>query len=262
MHAALRTDLGLPAVEHPGLRVGDALLGLPDQLPVAVPGEVGDLRRPRRQPVSDRPDDLVRGAGRRRGGDLPGGVRPAEPLAELCADQHRQPGRRAVDRVRHPGPRADRADSRHGSQRRLRRPNPHAGGAADRHPRRARSAPRGAAFHPTGVVRAGSDPVADGVAPAAAGCGPGHHDRGDLGTLPGAGRGGSVGGAGIGNLCRVRADDPDALRRRLQRDADADLLLDRRAEAGFSRDRRRGHRGAADGADLDERRSGADPLPV
>ena len=108
-----------------GSIVAAALQGPPDHPWYAIGANLAELARPDPQaglgvaiarsgrsaglPGRDRGQSVAAGSGRgdrdsgrHRGGRLPRGIRAAGPAAADHPDQHRQSGRRAVDRLRHP----------------------------------------------------------------------------------------------------------------------------------------------------------------
>ena len=168
------------------------------------------------------PASPLRRPDRRRHGALPRGVRGQDPLVQPSArDQHPEPRRGAVDRLRDPRARVPRPRARARPRSARRRDDPDAARAADRDHRGARGDQVGARLDPPGRLRARRDAVAGRLAPGAAGRDPRDRDRVDPRALARDRRDGAADHDRRGHLHLLRPDDPGAVHRA----ADPDLQL-------------------------------------
>ena len=102
-------------------------------------------------------------------GDLPRGVRARQPAHALYRDQHFQPRRCPVDRLRHLGARDLRAFHGLRAQRRVRRADDEPADLAGHHHRLEGGHPSGAAVFASGGLRGRRHPLASGARARAAG---------------------------------------------------------------------------------------------
>ena len=148
-----------------------AELRLHHRLPVVGGRECGRAGGTARHGVADGRGDPLHRAGGRRDGDLPRGVRRQRALVQPAdRGEHPEPRRGSLDRLRHPRSGVPRARPLRPGQRGARgRPDAGPAGAAGGDHRRPRGHPRGAAVDPRGLDGARRHPVADDLAPGAAG---------------------------------------------------------------------------------------------
>ncbi len=163
---------------------------LPDRRPLPPCGLGRHPAGPRRLARDRLPDraDLV--PDRRGCRDLPRGVRPRHVRHPDAPHEHRQPGRRAVDHLRHLRARDLRPGDGPREVAPRRRPDAGAAHHADRDHRHDRGAPGRARLAARRRLCPRRDSLADGPRVGPAGGGARHRDRGDPGNGPGDRRSG------------------------------------------------------------------------